>query len=133
MKPYAGTCPLYAGMWVARVKLKGFIDERAFAAALDRAGYNSIYKNIYDKQNIYDKIFLSYIMKGYKVCVRGSGCFYPYIPDIPFKLDGFDAVRDISKVYVCREPARFLCREIKVGEGDLKRYEGKNFEEGRLF
>jgi hypothetical protein len=133
LKPYTGTCPLYAGMWVAQVKIKGFLTEDAFEAILDKAGYNSILKNIYERSDIYNKVFLSYIMRGYKICIRGEGFFYPYIMPIPFKLDRFDPERDISKIYIYREPKKFLCREIEIKKGDLKRYEGNSFEEGRLF
>ena len=33
----------------------------------------------YDGLWFHDKVLLSYIMLGYKVSVRGAGCFYPYI------------------------------------------------------
>jgi hypothetical protein len=41
--------------------------------------------------------------------------------------------RDIPKVYVCREPEKMLCKEIRVTEKDLKRYEEEKVEEGDLF
>ena len=85
MKPYAGPCPFYNGMRVASVKLKGFMSEEAFESALDKAGYHNVYENVYERQAIYDKVFMSYIMRGYKVSVRGAGCFYPYIQETPFK------------------------------------------------
>ena len=133
MKPYAGTCPLYNGMWVASVKLKGFLNEEAFESVLDKAGYHNVYENVYERQAIYDKVFMSYIMRGYKVCVRGAGCFYPYIRETPFKPDTFNVSRNIPKVYVCREPEKMLCKEIPVTEKDLKRYEEVRVKEGELF
>ena len=76
---------------------------------------------------------MSYIMRGYKVSVRGAGCFYPYIQKTPFKPDTFNVSRNIPKVYVCREPEKMLCKEIRVTEKDLKRYEEVKVEEGELF
>jgi hypothetical protein len=133
IKPYAGSCPLYRGMCVASVKLKGFLTEDAFESTLDKAGYHSVYENVYERQAIYDKVLMSYIMRGYKVCVRGAGCFYPYIQETPFKPDNFSTARDIPKVYVCREPEKMLCKEIHVTDKDIKRYEERRVEEGRLF
>jgi len=133
MKPYAGPCPLYNGMWVASVKLKGFVSEEAFEAALNKAGYHNVYENVYERQAIYDKVFMSYIMRGYKVCVRGAGCFYPYIQETPFKRDPSNVSRNIPKVYVCREPEKILCKEILVTKKDIKRYEEVRVEEGELF
>ena len=135
IKPYAGPCPLYSGMWVASVKLKGFLSEEAFEAALNKAGYhsNSVYVNVYERQAIYDKVFMSYIMRGYKVCVRGAGCFYPYLCDTPFKRDPSNAAPNIPTVYICREPEKILCKEIPVTQKDLKRYEEVRVEEGALF
>ena len=133
MKPYAGTCPLYNGMWVASVKLKGFLNEEAFESVLDKAGYHNVYENVYERQAIYDKVFMSYIMRGYKVSVRGAGCFYLYIQETLFKPDTFNVSRNIPKVYVCREPEKMLCKEIRVTEKDLKRYEEVRVEEGALF
>ena len=133
MKPYAGPCPLYNGMWVASVKLKGFVSEEAFESALNKAGYHNVYENVYERQAIYDKVLMSYIMRGYKICVRGAGCFYPYIQETPFKPDTFNVSRNIPKVYVCREPEKMLCKEIPVTEKDIKRYEEVRVEEGALF
>jgi len=133
MKPYAGTCPLYNGMWVASVKLKGFLNEEAFESVLDKAGYHNVYENVYERQAIYDKVFMSYIMRGYKVSVRGAGCFYPYIHETPFKRGPSNVSRNIPKVYVCREPEKMLCKEIHVTEKDLKPYEEVKVEEGELF
>ena len=135
IKPYAGSCPLYSGMSVASVKLKGFLTEEAFEAALDKAGYHShsVFDNVYERQAIYDKVLMSYLMRGYKVCVHGAGCFYPYIQEIPFKPDKFNTIHNLPKVYVCREPERMLCKEIHVTEKDIKRYEETKVEEGELF
>jgi len=135
IKPYTGPCPLYSGMWVASVKLKGFLSEEAFDSALSKAGYHShsVYVNVYERQAIYDKVLMSYIMRGYKVCVRGAGCFYPYIQETPFKLDNFNAIHRLPKIYVCSEPEKMLCKEIRVTEKDIKRYEEEKVEEGELF
>ena len=135
MKPYAGSCPLYSGMSVASVKLKGILTEEAFEAALSKAGYHShsMFDNVYERQSIYDKVLLSYLMRGYKVCVRGAGCFYPYIQETPFKPDYFNTFHNLPKVYVCREPEKMLCKEIRVTENDIKRYEETKVEEGELF
>jgi len=133
MKPYAGPCPLYNGMWVASVKLKGFLNEEAFESALNKAGYHNVYENVYERQAIYDKVFMSYIMRGYKVSVRGAGCFYPYIQETPFKRDPSNAAPNILKLYVCREPEKILCKEINVTEKDIKPYEEVRVEEGELF
>ena len=72
-------------------------------------------------------------MLGYKVCVRGAGCFYPNIQEIPCKPDTFNVSHNIPKVYVCREPEKILCKEICVTEKDLKRNEEVKVEEGELF
>ena len=133
MKPYAGPCPLYNGMWVASVKLKGFLSEEAFESALDKAGYHNVYENVYERQAIYDKVLMSYIMRGYKVCIRGAGCFYPYIQETPFKLNNSNTIHHLPKVYVCREPEKMLSKEIRVTEKDIKRYEETKVEEGELF
>ena len=78
IKPYEGSCPLYSGMSVASVKLKGFLTKEVFDAALSKAGYysHSVFDNVYERQAIYDKVLMSYIMHSYKVYVRGAGCFY---------------------------------------------------------
>ena len=115
------------------MKLKGFVSEEAFEAALNKAGYHNVYENVYERQAIYDKVFMSYIMRGYKVCVRGAGCFYPYIQETPFKRDPSNVSRNIPKVYVCREPEKILCKEILVTKKDIKRYEEVRVEEGELF
>ena len=135
IKPYTGSCPLYSGMSVASVKLKGFLTEDAFEAALSKAGYHSlsVFDNVYERHAIYDKVLMSYIMHGYKVCVRGAGCFYPYIQETPFKPDKFNTIHNLPKVFVCREPEKMLCKEIHVTEKDIKRYEETKVEEGELF
>ena len=135
MKPYAGSCPLYSGMSVASVKLKGILTEEAFEAALSKAGYHShsVFDNVYERQSIHDKVLMSYLMHGYKVCVRGAGCFYLYIQETPFKFDHFNTARDIPTVYVCREPEKMLCKELHVTDKDIKRYEETKVEEGELF
>ena len=73
------------------------------------------------------------MIQGYKVSVRGAGCFYPYIQETPFKRDPSNAAPNIPKVYVCREPEKMLSKEIHVTEKDLKRYEEVKVEEGELF
>ena len=135
IKPYAGSCPLYSGMSVASVKLKGILTEEAFDAALSKVGYHShsVYVNVYERQAIYDKVLMSYIMRGYKVCIRGAGCFYPYIQETPFKLNNSNTIHHLPKVYVCREPEKMLSKEIRVTEKDIKRYEETKVEEGELF
>ena len=135
IKPYIGSCPLYSGMSVASVKLKGILTEEAFEAALSKAGYHShsVFDNVYERQSIYDKVLMSYIMRGYKVCVRGAGCFYPYIQETPFKLENFNTIHNLPNVYVCREPEKMLCKELHVTQNDLKRYEETKVEEGELF
>jgi hypothetical protein len=40
---------------------------------------------------------------------------------------------NIPKVYVCREPEKMLCKEIRVTEKDIKQYEEVKVEEGELF
>ena len=87
----------------------------------------------YDGLWFHDKVLLSYIMLGYKISVRGAGCFYPYIQETPFKPDSFNISHNIPKVYVCREPEKMLCKEIHVTEKDLIRYEETKVEEGELF
>ena len=135
IKPYTGSCPLYSGMSVASVKLKGILTEEAFDAALSKVGYHShsVYVNVYVRQAIYDKVLLSYIMRGYKVCIRGAGCFYPYIQETPFKLNNSNTIHHLPKVYDCREPEKMLSKEIRVTEKDIKRYEKTKVEEGELF
>ena len=131
IKPYTGSCPLYSGMSVASVKLKGILTEEAFEAALSKAGYHSysVFDNVYERQSIYDKVLMSYLMRGYKVCVRGAGCFYPYIQKTPFKIDNLHTIHNLPKVFVCREPEKILCKEIRVTEKDIKRYEESIVEE----
>ena len=112
MKPYAGPCPLYNGMWVAWVKLKGFLSEEAFESALDKAGYHNVYENVYERQAIYDKVFMSYIMRGYKVSVRGAGCFYPYIQETPFKVDNFNTIRISPRSLFAENLRRYYARRF---------------------
>ena len=135
IKPYTGSCPLYSGMSVASVKLKGILTEEAFEAALSKAGYHSysVFDNVYERQSIYDKVLMSYLMRGYKVCVRGAGCFYPYIQQTPFKIDNLHTIHNLPKVFVCREPGKMLFKELYVTEKDIKRYEETKVEEGELF
>ena len=109
------------------------LGEVEIEASLNKAGYHNVYENVYERQAIYDKVFMSNIMRGYKVCVRGAGCFYPYIQETPFKPDSFNISRNILKVYVCWEPEKILCKEIPVTEKDLKRYEEVKVGEGELF
>jgi hypothetical protein len=72
-------------------------------------------------------------MRGYKVCVRGAGCFYPYIQELPFKPENFNTLHHLPKVFVCRDPEKMLCKEIHVTEKNIKRYEETKVEEGELF
>ena len=73
------------------------------------------------------------MIQGYKVSVRGAGCFYPYIQEIPFKLDNFNTAHHLPKVFVCREPEKMLCKELHVTEKDIKRCEETKVEGGELF
>lgn len=114
MKPYAGSCPLYSGMSVASVKLKGILTEEAFEAALSKAGYHShsVFDNVYERQSIHDKVLMSYLMHGYKVCVRGAGCFYPYIQETPFKVDNFNTIRISPRSLFAENLRRYYARRF---------------------
>ena len=82
---------------------------------------------------LYNYIMLSYIIRDDKLCVRAVGWFYPYIQETPFKRDPFNATPNIPKVYVCREPEKMPCKEIRVTEKDLKPCEEVKLEEEELF
>jgi hypothetical protein len=52
---------------------------------------------------------------------------------IEIKLENFNTLHNIPKVYVCREPEKMLCKEIHVTDKDIKQYEESILEEGELF
>lgn len=133
IKSYAGSCLLYSGISVASVKLKDFLTEDAFEVALSKVGYHShsVFDNVYERQTIYYKVLILHHVQ--LVCVRGDGCFYPYIQEPSFKSDNFNTTRNLLKVFVCREPEKMLCKELHVTEKDIKRYEETKEEEGELF